>query len=1063
MHDRLLACAAIAGVPLFMAQEAPRAPTRLRCEMLVEPRAVDTTAPRFTWEVVDPRGKAFRLLVAADVAKLDREEGLLWDSGVVEPTATPFVTYAGAPLSSGQIAYWRVRTFDTALRASPWSKTASFRMAPGDAAALATAWIRDATEPPPFTPAHNGFHSSFTSNPDELQWVQIDLGAQHAFDSIRLWPARPFDFEDTPGFLFPLRFRIWVGDDPSFERAYFKVVDRGDHDVPNPGEAPVELTFARASARYVRLGVTKLAKVERGHAFALAEMEVLNAGTSVARGADVRASAFIEEGGWSRAKLVDGDVRSHAGTPIEPLPAPMFRKAFRVDGDVARASLRVSALGLFRFSVNGKRVGADELAPGWTDYHRRVACPTYDVTELLKRGDNAIGAIAGDGWFAGRIGLAGIMPGYPARGIYGRRPCVLAELSIELADGSRTVIATDETWKSTLDGPIRSSDLLDGEVYDARRELPGWDAPGFDDSAWRPVEIAREYAPKRVAELCEPIRVTREVTPIALTEPAPNVFVFDMGQNMVGWCRMRVRGRTGATVALRHGEMLDENGQLYTANLRGAAQTDAFTLRGGGVETLEPHFTYHGFRYVEVTGLDAAPALDDLVGRVVHTAAREVGEFECSEPMLTKLWENIVWTQRANLMSVPTDCPQRDERLGWMGDIQAFAPTASLVMDLGPFFQKWLADVRDAQASDGRFPDFAPHPFGPDQRFSGVPAWGDAGVVVPWSAYQSYGDRRIIEESWDSVTRWIDWIRKENPDLVWRKARNNDYGDWLNGSTLVRDGWSKDGCEVPKDLFATAMFARSTGIAAQMARVLEKSDAERENATLHEGVVAAFRREFLGQDAVLRGDTQAGYALALAFDLLPPEQRERALDRLVRGIQARGGALTTGMMATHFALLELSRRGHHELACAIATRRDFPSWGFAIDNGATTLWERWDGFVPGRGFQDAGMNSFNHWAFGSIGEWLMRMVAGIDPDESKPAWEHVTIRPRPGFITHARGQYDSIRGRIASEWSVEDGELLLDVEIPVGTTATIVMPEKGPGAVTEVGAGRYHFRCELPE
>jgi alpha-L-rhamnosidase len=384
-------------------------------------------------------------------------------------------------------------------------------------------------------------------------------------------------------------------------------------------------------------------------------------------------------------------------------------------------------------------------------------------------------------------------------------------------------------------------------------------------------------------------------------------------------------------------------------------------------------------------------------------------------------------------------------------------------MDLGPFFRKWLADARDAQSSDGRFPDFAPHPFGPDARFSGVPAWGDAGVVVPWSAYQSYGDRRVLEESWDSVTRWIEWIRKNNPDLVWRNARNNDYGDWLNGVTLVADGWSKDGCEVPKDLFATAMFARSVEIAAKMARALERADAEREYAALRRDVESAFRREFALEDGSLRGDTQAGYALALAFDLLPEKDRERALERLVNGIRSRGGALTTGMMSTHFALIELSRRGQHELACAIALRRDFPSWGFAIDNGATTLWERWDGFVPGRGFQDAGMNSFNHWAFGSIGEWLMRMVAGIDPDESSPAWTHVTIRPRPGFITHARGEYDSIRGRIASEWSVEDGALLLDVEIPVGTTATIVLPEDGGGEATEVGAGRYHFRRELPE
>lgn len=1084
------------------AQEQPQAPTYLRTELQVEPLGLDAQRPRFSWEVVDPRRGAtqyaYRILVADHPNKLDREVGNLWDSQVIVAPPSPFVTYSGAFLRSGEIYYWRVRTVDAAGHSSPWSDTASFALGPMRLEQWSSSWIRDATPASRYEPPHNGFHSAFTSRADDFQWVNIDLGAARAFDSIRLWPARPFDWKDTPGFLFPERFRVWIAGDPSFETSFVKIVDRSAEDVPNPGDQPVELTFTGVTARYVRLGVSQLASVEQSgvkkHAFALAEMQVLSKGWNVGQGGNVTSSGDIESGAWSSARLVDGDVHSHGSSPVEALPAPLFRKEFRVEGQVTRATLFASALGVYRMSLNGSRVGDQELAPGWTDYNRRVAYEAFDVTHLLRAGDNVLGAVVGDGWYAGRLGLATMMPGVPPRGIYGRKPALCAEIWIERADGKRDTIASDATWRSTIAGPIRASDLLDGETYDARHEMPGFDSPGFDDSAWTPVELALDVAPLRVASHCDPIQATAEVAPIALTEPSAGVYVFDLGQNMVGWCRLKVRGANGAQVQLRYGETLDEHGALYTANLRDAAQTDLFTLKGDAAEILEPSFTYHGFRFVEVSGLAAKPSLGDLVGRVVHTAATEVGAFECSDPMLTRLWQNIRWTQRANLMSVPTDCPQRDERLGWMGDIQAFAPTAAFQMDLASFFEKWTTDVRDAQADDGRFPDFAPHPFGKDARFSGVPAWGDAGVIVPWSAWQSYGDESVIEENYESAVRWIEWVRAHNPDLVWRHDRNNDYGDWLNGDTLTMDGWSKSGGEVPKDVFGTAFFAHSVDLVAQMAQVVHRDADAAKYAELGRDIRRAFAAAFVDSEGAITGDTQAGYALALAFDLVPQVGRERPLARLVRAIEARGDALTTGMMATHHALIELSRGGQHALASKLAMRRAFPSWGFAIDHGATTLWERWDGYVPGRGFQDPGMNSFNHWAFGSVGEWLMRMVAGIDPDESAPGWKHFAIRPRPGAITRARGVYDSIRGRIVSDWAVEADGFRLDIEIPANSSARVYLPARdadqvteggrvakdavgvrlvgserdgpGPDAITwrtfDVGAGRYHFRSAAP-
>jgi alpha-L-rhamnosidase len=441
---------------------------------------------------------------------------------------------------------------------------------------------------------------------------------------------------------------------------------------------------------------------------------------------------------------------------------------------------------------------------------------------------------------------------------------------------------------------------------------------------------------------------------------------------MVGWCRLTVRGAAGATATVRHAEMLDDSGMIYTDNLRGAAQTDRYTLRGPGAGTFEPAFTYHGFRYVEVTGSIERPRLEDLVGRAVHSAVTPAGRFESSSPLLNQLWKNIVWTQRDNMHSVPTDCPQRDERMGWMGDILVFAQTAAFNFDMAAFFKKWVADVRDAQADDGRFPDFAPHPLGKNERFTGAPGWGDAGVVVPWRAYENYGDTRILAYQYDAATRWIEFIRHENPTLLWKNKRGNDYGDWLSGDTLIAEGWPRNGGEVPKEVFATAMFAHSTDLVARMAGVLGKAEDARKYGDLFEQIKAAFNAAYVDADGRIMGNTQAGYALALHLDLLPPPRREEAVKRLAAGIDAYKGHMSTGFHSSYKMMLELSRAGRTDRAYQLALEKTFPSWGYSIENGATTIWERWDGYVKGRGFQDKGMNSFNHYAIGAVGEWLPR-------------------------------------------------------------------------------------------
>lgn len=1049
-------------------------PALLRCEYLVDPMAVGGGPPRFYWTVTSTRRgqgqSAYQILVSLSKSVLDEDQGDQWDSGRVESDETLHVKYEGEPLAPGTVYYWKVRVWDRTGNPSAWSDAATFTMGLPDQADWDAKWVEAPRDVPEPLPKHNGFHTKFAENPDEAKWVVIDLGAPRLFDTVQLHPARPYDYSpDTPGFLFPVRFRIDVSDMEDFQE-FQSAIDRTGADFPNPGgDAPV-LEFEPVRARYVRLYVTRLAERDAGNcAFALAQMRVFDGDNNIAQ--NMRVMALDSVGGtWSPEALVNGRTEPSAGQEGERHAAPVFRKEFELPSKPVRALLHISALGLYEAKINGQRVGEHILAPEWTDYNIRVQYQTCDVTPMINAGENAMGVTLGDGWYAGRIGLAHVVPNGLTWGIYGANPKLIARLRIECEDGSEVIVPTDDTWRWTRNGPIRRSDILEGVVYDARLEMPGFSKPGFDDSGWEAVRLASHDA-LLVPQPNEPIRVTKELPAIAMTEPKPGVYIFDLGQNMVGRSRITAQAPEGTVMTVRHGEVLNPDGTLYIENLRGSFQINTYTFRGEGTEVFEPPFTYHGFRYVELTGLAERPAEDAVLGRVFHSDSPVVGAFECSDPMLTKLAENILWTQRGNLMSSPTDCPQRDERLGWMGDIQVFAQTGIFNMDMAGFFTKWLQDVRDAQALDGRFPDFAPHPFGPNERFSGVPAWGDAGVFVPWRAYENYGDLRILSEQYESAKRWVRYIQSENPDLIWRNGRHNDYGDWLNGDTLILDDYPKQGGEVPKEIMATAFFARSTQLVSRMAEVLGNEAEAEEYAKLAEDIRAAFHREFIDEEGRITGDTQAGYALALHFGLVPDELHDAAVAHMVEAVQRYDGRISTGIQSTIRLMMQLTWNGHADLAYDLALSRRMPSWGYSIDQGATTIWERWDGYVEGRGFQNAGMNSFNHWALGAVGEWLFRAVGGINPENGdctqrsdfpgaetglspsfEPAYKRFLVRPYPGGgLTWANAEYNSIRGPIRTAWRIDDSRLTLNVTIPANTTAIVCVPTKDPATVTESG------------
>ncbi len=720
----------------------------------------------------------------------------------------------------------------------------------------------------------------------------------------------------------------------------------------------------------------------------------------------------------------------------EPKAAVMLRKEFDIERPLRRATLYVTARGNYEVRINGERVSDEVLAPEWTEFEYRIQYRAHDVTNLLRQDGNAIGVLLGEGWYAGWYGSP--RPPNPT----GHFMELLLRLEIELEDGATQTIVTDGTWKSTIDGPITSTGHYVGEIYDARKEMRGWDTPGFDASAWNDVVVNEALGDQAiVAQPNDPIRITETVAPIGLREHAPGVYILDMGQNMSGQVRVRVRGPAGTRIHLHHGERLDDEGSVYTRNLRHAEnQRNIYIKDTDDEEVYQPHFTYQGFRYVQMTGFADEPTLDDFVGLRIHSDAPRVGWFESSNSLINQLMENIHRTQTNNMHSVITDCPQRNERFGWLGDGQIFSQTSIYFHDMAAFYTKWLCDIRDNQKPDGRYTEFSPRASfrHMDTWRTAASGWADAGVILPWRVYQNYGDKRLLERHYDSAKRYVDFLDRTFPDRI---KRGDKYGDWVNGDTVRLAGKPNVPVGVPKDVYATAFFAHSTDLVSRMARVLGRDNEAQHYETLFREIAEAYNREFVDEDGRIQGDTQAGYALALQFDLLPESIQPRAAAHLVEAIVKYNGHLSTGIQGTFRAMHALTRYDFHDEAYRLINLREFPSWGYMIEQGATSIWERWDGYVAGRGFATPTMNSFNHPAFGAVGEWVWQHLAGIGFDEASPGYEHIVLRPLPaGDLTWVKARYHSIRGPIVSEWSIDDGRLTYRVSIPPGTTATVYLP-----------------------
>ncbi|MCK5821094.1 MAG: family 78 glycoside hydrolase catalytic domain [Bacteroidales bacterium] len=730
-------------------------------------------------------------------------------------------------------------------------------------------------------------------------------------------------------------------------------------------------------------------------------------------------------------------------------PSPMMRKVFMLEKPVQKAIFFASAKGVYEVWMNGEKIGNQVLAPGWTDYEQLIQYQVYSIGDLKQGDENCISVIVSDGWYAGRLGTIDFgFKDFPWRGWYGRDLRFIGQLEVWYEDGTTETILSDDSWRYYPDGPFREADTFIGVTYDFNYELEGWQNAEFDDSAWMPVTVDKPDYSILKAQIDQAVEVIRELTPVKVDEPEEGIFILDMGQNMVGWLQIEIQGQPGDTITLKHGEMLKEDGFIYRENLRNAPQIETYILKDDKTHVIEPLFTFHGFRFVQIEGLNKAPELEQVVGKVIASATPETGTFSCSNPMLNKLWENIRWTQWGNQVSVPTDCPQRSERMGWMGDAQVFAQTGIFNHDMSAFYTKWGIDIMHAQFETGEFSDVSPRGMPWEPRFLNSPAWADAGLIVPFRIYENYGDIRIIENHYASMKKYIDLIYRLNPDLIYLKGTGHAYNDWLNGNTIISDDYPTTGGEIPRPVFNTAFFIRSTRLLAEAAKITGRDDDYTYYSDLANRTLLKFQNEFLEEDGTILGETQAGYAIALSFDLVPEELRMEVAHKLVQALQAYDNRMSTGFISTICMMDELSEMGYHELACQLAESTRMPSWGYSIEQGATTIWERWDAYVKGRGFQNAGMNSFNHYTFGSIGEWMYKHVLGIQPDSESPGWRHFILAPKiGGSLTSASGSYHSINGLITMEWYLQNNILDLNFEIPPNTSATFIMPQ---GFLTEV-------------
>ena len=1006
----------------------------LRCEYRVDPEGIDVVKPRLSWTLAsEQRGQhqtAYQILVASSSEILQQNQGDFWDSGKVQSDQTVAVQYAGSVLTSNMECFWKVKVWDKDDVDCGWSSPAKWSMGLLNQSDWQAQWI--GYDPP---------EADKPEIPEAVQqagWIWSDANANNGTSVGNRYFRRTFEISSgwqVEGAV------CYITADDAFElsvngqlvktgssHSVIKKVSFKEYLQTGDNVLAVRGTNDGTSDNPAGLLVAAIIKFQTGDTLEILSDNQWKANTQEVSGWQ---ESGYDDSGWSNAYQFGTYGSSPWGEPrLLHLPPVRYLR-----GDctlaaktIKTAKLYTTALGIYEIYMNGQRVSQDYFSPGWTDYTKRIYYYTYDVTSIAQSGANTIGTILADGWFAGYVGYA------RERNHYGQKLRLLCQLYVQYEDGTSQVFASDGNWKASL-GPIGQADFLQGESYDAQKEMPGWNGPGFDDSSWPAVEVGdNEVSPSVQAAVSEPVVVFEEVDAVSVSEPIPGTYVFDMGQNFAGVVRLKVQGQAGQRIQLRHAERLNPAGTIYTANLRSAAATDTYICKGGGVEIWQPYFTFHGFQYVELTGLDSIPALDTVTGLAMSSDTPTTGTFECSDAVVNKIQSNAVWTQRMNFIDVPTDCPQRDERLGWTGDAQVYINTAAYHNDVQSFFTKWNTDLMDAQRADGQFPTVAPLKVSGDD---GGPAWADAGVICPWTIYKMYGDKQMIEQYYDAMKKFIDFCKNRCTSELLPPASFHCFGDWVN----INDN-------TPNEVIFMAYFGYSTNLLAQMAEDIGKTADAAYYSQLFQQIKTSFNDAYVDADGKINGDSQCAYVLAIAYDLLDEETQKKAATHLVRRVKEENWHLSTGFVGTKDLMLALAKIGRNDVAYRLLHNDTFPSWGFSIKNGATSIWERWDGWTPENGFQTPTMNSFAHYSFGAVCQWIFENIGGIQTDG--PGFKEIILKPQPGGkLTWAKTTFRSVRGNIQTDWKLNRSILDCKVTIPPNTTATLYMPAKSASVVTE--------------
>ena len=1043
----------------------------LQTEYMTNPVGIDVAQPRFSWQMSSSRYGASQS--AYQIAVYEGSEEI-YNTGKVEDGKSVGIAYAGPALKPCTRYIWEVTVWDElgqTSKASAFFETGL--MSPTDRSVWSGAqWI--GSKLPHFSRYRSHFNIDFD--------MQLAEGAEHAIfifgqkDEDNYYSV-DFDISVSPAQLVYgyAKEGEWI----EAERIVMPRISPANfYDKHHVKLAIYALDYAKGFN--LRASVDGLTL---NHNWALAQPYKLDEwkvdsrfhaiGFDQPEGSDVTMSGLtITEDVWNSTLYSNENEFTVKGgesliwSPADESGAPMLRKEIKIEKDIASARLYTTARGIYEYYINGKRLGNDWFNPGSTDYRYRIMYNTYDITSMLQKGDNGIGAMLGAGWWSDFTGFATSWQDQ-----FGTQLSLLAKIVISYTDGTEDVIVSDPSWKVWDLGPITSDSMQNGEDYNAMREVEGWSNGGFDDSEW--YDACVYEAPAEDVELQyyigSPIQNNITLTAVSVNEPAPGIFVYDMGQNMVGVPCITLKGEKGQQITLRYGEMIyplevpedpmppltaevyaERKGRAYNENYRGALATDHYVCSGAAAgETIQPHFTFHGYRYIEIHGLKEALPLDAVKGVVLESVGEQKSEYRTSDANINRLYQNIVWGQRGNFLSIPTDCPQRDERMGWSGDAQVFARTATYNMNVDQFYYRWIQSVRDIQGEDGSFFDYVPKVGVPPQgsgKGGGSLGWSDVGVILPWQVYQQYADLRFIEEHYDSMKAYMTFLENRSVGDI---QPGSGYGDWVAVE------------HTNSPLTNTAYYGYDAILMAKMAKALGRDEDARYYNDLHERIKVAFNREFVdsegytktsdnvppfvewiagGSDSEHTARTQTSYVVPLQAELFDDVNKPLAVQHLVDDIIAHGNTLTTGFIGTPYITLVLSDNGHDDVAYKLFEQTEYPSWLYPVLQGATTMWERWNSYTIKRGFGMVDMNSFNHYSFGAIQEWMFINSLGIQRDEENPGYRHIILQPKVGgTLKFCRGHYDSIYGRITCGWERITGGYSYTVTVPANTTATLTL------------------------